>query len=303
MRIFLSALALLFACVDAQAQIRSVATSDPRAIGYLVGDVIDRTIEVKSDKLFRLVPGSLPQPGPLAYWLNLISVEPREHVGGDENVTRIELRYQTFYAPMDTRKQTIPGLALRFANGGMVAVAQVPPWKFTMSPLREVSPGGEGQTLADQLRPDIRPQLNNTWPIERGLIIAGVVAALILLALARHYAAWPFNRRARRPFTRAAAQIGRLRPGDSNERYEASILALHRAFDSAAGKRLLSEDVDTFVGRHPELATTRGQITRFFEASARFFYGADKDGAVTQLPAKDLVAIARVLGEAERRAA
>src|SRR5690606_5836027 len=122
------------------------------------------------------------------------------------------------------------------------------------SPLREVSPGGNGQTLADQLQPDVRPRLNDTRPTERMLIVMAALAALLALALARHYAVWPFRRRPGRPFTRAAALIGRLRPGDSGENYEAALLTLHRAFDSAAGKRLLGEDVETFLDRHPDLA-------------------------------------------------
>jgi mxaA protein len=303
MRWVLLFLALQFVAATADAQVRSVATSDPRPMGYLVGDVIERTVEVKVDKPFKLAPGSVPQPGQLAYWLNLVSVDEQQHDSGDVSAFRIKFRYQTFYAPLDTRKQTIPGMKLRFTDGARVAVADVPAWKFTTSPLREVSITGEGQSLADQIQPDIRPRPHNTRPTERGLIAGLVLALLTALALARYYAVWPFRRRPDRPFTRAASQIRRLHPDKSSQGYEAAILVLHRAFDSAAGKRLLSDDLAPFLAQHAELASVGGRVARFFEASAQWFYRGDKAGAAAELPAEELSALARDLGAAERRAA
>ncbi len=127
---------------------------------------------------------------------------------------------------------------------------------------------------------------------------------LSLLLLVRHRAWWPFERRARRPFTQASRLIRALadRDGERNA-YRPSLLALHRAFDETAEQRLLAEDVARFLADHPALRDRSADIGRFFESSRRAFFADDLTGALATLPPGALAALAADLAQSEQQTA
>jgi mxaA protein len=126
---------------------------------------------------------------------------------------------------------------------------------------------------------------------------------LALALLAYHQAWWPFRLRPERPFTRAARAIKERLAEDGLGGYRDGLLDLHRAFDVAAGHRLLAEDVPEFLSRHHEFQPLAGEITRFFATSRRAFFGNDLAGAAKVMPFKTIGELGSRLGDAERRAA
>ncbi|MGQ9369564.1 hypothetical protein [Azospirillum sp. ST 5-10] len=287
---------------DAAAAVRSVELAAPRPFGFFIGDVIRHEVTIAADPGFRVAPASLPQPGPVTYWLDLraVELEPPDARGGVQR-QRVRLEYQTFYAPLEPRALEVPSFTLTLHDGARRTDAVVPAWTFLMSPLREIRPQGDG---GPHLRPDVpaRPVDLAAW----SLAAAGSGTALpaLLALVAWHRGWWPFRGRTRRPFVRALrlARLDLQMDGDAAA-YRGALLAFHRAFDATAGRRVLADDVPAFLDAAPAFRPLRRDIERFFAASRHAFFATDTDAAVDLLPPRALLAFGRRLTAAEREAA
>ncbi len=294
-------LILLVALTDSSiAEVRGVHTFDPRAFGYFLGDTLERIVEIQTGPDDEIVPASLPRTGPSNYWLELRSIEHTSTHQGDGRVHRLKLVYQTFYAPIDPRKLLIPTTEITVRGPAGGETAAIPPFTFLMSPLREIFPEKSGETSETFLRPDVPPEFRRSGGLRTAALTALALSALFLALLARDLAWWPFHRRPARPFSRAVREIGRSLAMGSADGYKAALLALHRAFDTAAGHRLLAADVDTFLVDHPEHDDVRDQVTRFFTASRAVFFGdAQREGEIG-MPPSELKELAASLARQER---
>ena len=280
----------------AGAQVKSVELRAPRAFGYLIGDEIRLQTQVAWDEGYTLVPASLPEPGPVTYWLDLKSIETRE---AGEGRYRIDLLYQTFYAPLGPRLLEVPGFTVVAESGDKRADARIPAWRFLMSPLRDLDPHKRGDAVG--IREDAAPKLISLRRYETGAMVSALAAAILALGVAHHRAWWPFRRRSARPFTQAARAM-RHRPASPErpEEYLTGLLCLHRAFDDTAGHRVLAEDVRGFLHELPRFAALFEDIEMFFRASHRAFFRADPQGAMASLSPERLIALSGRLAAAER---
>lgn len=274
----------------------------PRPFGWMLGDVIAHEVALSAPEGFRPVPGALPRPRPLTYWLDLRSTELVEDGTREgRGHWRLRLSYQVFFGALEVRGLDVPGFAVAFGRGEERAEVAVPPWHFLASPLREVVPAAASGGV--YLRPDSDlPAPDPGRGRGRGALLAAALASLALLVLlARHHAWGPFGRRPDRPFARARRALGRaLRTAPGAAGHAAALRALHRGFDAAAGRRLLAEDLPRFLDGAPALRPLAGEIGRFFDASRRGFFGGDPEGAMAALPPDALADLARRLARAER---
>ncbi|PZQ13698.1 MAG: hypothetical protein DI565_14245 [Ancylobacter novellus] len=283
---------------EASAQISNRQMSAPRPFGVMLGDVFTLTTRFDVAAPYRLDPAALPKPGPLTYWLDLrgLTIAESKTPGGG---TRYEIKaeYQTFYAPLEAIEQTVPPFTIAAADpDGKRVEAKSASWTFLTSPLRPVVlTAGGGSAYA--LRPDAAPTRKSLRgvEIETALAAGAALLALVLLAWSR---AWPpFSRRPSRPFARAARTVAKT-AGSGEEGKRSAALALHRAFDAAAGRRLLGDDLGGFFSAHPAFAAHEEAIRSFFKASREAFFGGR-----SSLPAPDeLTRFARRLAAAERAA-
>jgi mxaA protein len=299
-------LVLLFAAAAAEAgpRVEAVAVSEPRAFGYFLGDTIRREVILTLRAGARIEPASLPRPGPLNYWLELREIKVSEQEAAARTEARITLEYQTFYAALDPRRLEVPGFTLKVADESGSENATIPPWSFIVSPLREIMPGKEGEPAGIELRPDAPPQRLPTSLERTGMLLAAVTGTAALILLAMHYAWWPFRRRPTRPFTEAARFLRTSSGHLSGEGgYRAALIKLHRAFDTAAGRRVLPDDVASFLAEHPEFAPLSADIERLFACSRTAFYGNDVPRARAVMPIERIAELGARLGAAERRAA
>ena len=283
------ALAVLLPAAAA-AEVRAIEVRSPRAFGYFLGDLVQAQVDLVVDAGFSVQPASLPQPGPLAYWLDLRRVALNETALADGGKRiRLNLTYQNFYAALDARPLEIPGFTVTLANetaqGLTTAQAVVPGWSFTISPLREVQPTRQDDP-ADYMRPDgasgaidARPML-----LASGGFAAATLATLAILARDR---AWPpFRPRRVRSFAVARRKLRRLKAGvgtgaAADAAYRDGLLALHRGIDTTDGRRVLADDLSAFLARHPALAPQAAPLEAFFAASRLAFFGRDTAGART----------------------
>ncbi|WP_245292015.1 nonribosomal peptide synthetase MxaA [Methylobacterium tarhaniae] len=300
---------ILSACLPlpAEAQIGSVVVRSPRPFGLFVGDRFDAKVEIEAADGFAPQAASLPKPGPLTYWLDLtaVSVAPGPARDG-HRLWRLSLTYQTFYAALDVRRLDLPAFTVTFASevahATTSAVAEVPGWQISVSPLREIQPPPVADPV-EYLRPESpNPRLDPALP--RALAWAFASFGLAgLLALARDRAWWPFRHRPARAFAAAWRQVRRqaARP-DAEVAYREALLALHRGLDRTDGRRVMGEDLAAFLARHPAYAALAQPLDRFFRASREVFFGRDPSVAQRTCPFPDLMATARRLAAAERAA-
>lgn len=305
-RVLLLVLAVgLVAPGGALARTPSLNVTEPRAFGYFLGDVMRREVVVHLDLGQGLDAASLPRPGPLNYWLELSQADVAMEDAGEGTIYRLFLVYQTFYAPLDPRKLTIPGFKLKIKGAQGEGEVAVPEFGFITSPIRQLfTASSQSSGSAVELQPDDLPQRLRTGGERTALLVAGMLALVALVALAWHNAWWPFHWRPARPFTDAArflnANAARLEGAGG---YRVALLKLHRAFDIAAGRRLLADDVDAFLAQHPEFTPYAADVARLFASSRQAFFANDVDQARLKMPLPSLAALSARLSAAERRAA
>ena len=287
----------------ATAEVRSVHTLEPRAFGYFLGDTLERTVEIETGAEDEIVAASLPRIGASNYWLELRSLDLSSTREGDARIHRLRLTYQTFYAPIDPKKVTIPATEITIRGPAGSETATVPSFTFLTSPIREIFPEKSGETAETFLRPDATPGLRRSGNLRSAALALAALSGALLLLLARDMAWWPFSRRPARPFSRAAREIGQAFAKESNgAAYKSALLALHRAFDSTAGQRLLASDVETFLAAHPEYNRNHAEVARFFAASRAVFFGeAQREGEI-EFPPADLKGLVATLARQERAA-
>lgn len=298
-RVWIALLIVLMAAPAAiAADAPAVHMTEPRSFGHFVGDLIQRRAELDVTDDEDFVPAALPQPGQLAYWLELRDVEHTalKHAGKKRLV--LTLTYQLFYVPIDTHKLKIPASNLELRGRAGTRIATIPAFTFLISPVREIYPEKSGETTETFLKEDATPQRLKTGPIRTAALASAATSALALLLLAFHRAWWPFHTRPGRPFTEAARRIA-----DPKASYGTALVTLHRAFDGARGERLLAADLDDFVARRPEQGAARSEIQAFFKASQSYFFAGDKTDAETAFSREALEQLADLLATNERAGA
>jgi mxaA protein len=282
----------------AGAQVRDVEVRVPRPFGYFLGDLLHAQVDIAVDPGFSLQRASLPQPGPVTYWLDLRAIDVATGAGR----IRLNLTYQTFYAALDTRQVAVPGFSVVLesaaAGGTTSARAEVPGWSLGMASLREIQPP-QRDDPAEYLRPDGRGRRLDPAPLQQASLLCLVLAVLSLAALA-YDRAW-FGRRRKRPFTRAARALrGLARHGDGG--YREALRLVHRGLDETDARRVLADDLPAFLTRHPAFQSEAAALGRFFAASRRAFFGRDPAAAQAVCPRSEIEASLRRLAAVERTA-
>lgn len=244
----------------------------PRPFGYAIGDVLRHRLTITPSAGSRLDETSLPKPGPLNRWLELRQVRATP---GPKGHYRLDLEYQTFYAPLAVKSLTIPGFALRFKGPADASVVEVPPWTFRMAPIHGLAVlEGEG---VEPLRPDVVPEAPDP-AVPRARLGGFLLAALVSLAYLGHARGFLALGRKGRHFREARRELHRLRAeSESPAVLRAGFTCMHRAFDRTLGEALFAERLPDFFDAHTGYAGLRGEIEDFFRASYGLFFG---DGSV-----------------------
>lgn len=279
-----------------------VELAAPRAFGYVIGDVFIHEALITLEPGATLVRASLPQPGLLGYWLELTAVELVDlGLARDAHRYRLHLRYQTFYAPLEPKVLATPALNLEAMSLEGPVEVTIPAWSFLMSPLREIISTPAGASIP--LQSDVVPRLHSLAPGQR-LAMGAAALAIIALAMLGGLRGWGPLRRKHRPFGLAARKVAHCLVAPTRaENYLGALLALHRAFDAAAGRRLLAEDLKGFLDLRPGFRCIAGEIARFFAASRQAFFGAGAEYGMALLSDHDLALLARRLASLERSGA
>lgn len=320
-RLTIALMMTVLAATIARAAGPEVSIIEPRGFGYFLGDKVVREVVVAVPAGVELRASALPQPGPRDYWLDLVESNLTKIEQRSSTTHRLTLTYQVFYAALEPKRLTIPGFKLYFETlpgkapvaGAEPGAAQdakpantmdVAPLEIIVSPLREIIPEKKADSDAAPLRPDFFASPPGTGRARTGLLTSFIAAAILLTALAYHYAWFPFGARRQRPFARAARSLNALpeRPQQSQP-YSDELLILHRAFDEAYGRRVLSADIEKFFAARPELKPLQSRVAEFYEASDLAFFAGKPDDASRIVSSNAVTFLAHDLARLERRAA
>lgn len=292
-----SAAGLLLAATAAFAQpTPSVSTTEPRAYGWQLGDVLQREVLIDADAAFTLETDSLPRPGRVgsAFELRRVAHERMRAAGGG-STHRLRLEYQVFLSPPAVKTLELPPLVLRFATQGRSRDVRVDAWPVTVAPLVpvEVSP----RRGLGELQPDEPPPRVDTAAVRVRLMVCAAAAALLALVLLHLHVGLPWLARRHRPFEDAWRALRKLPARDAAARRRAAFELLHAALNRSAGQALFEGGVDGFVAAHPAFAPLRDELREFFRRSRSEFFGA---GAAAEEAWPWLQAFGRRARDAER---
>lgn len=284
------------ACPGLASPVKSFEFQTPRPYGYVIGDEIAHRVVIEVEKPYRLVGETLPAPGRLNRWLELSALEmSREEAGGMARY-RLDLNYQTFYAPLTVTTLAIPGFSLSFEKDGERVEQAVKPWYFTLSPIRDLAVAAE--TGGEYLRPDAPAALLEGSGHRLRLVLYSVAAVFTLSAFLYFFGLLPFLSRGQ-VFNRACRTLAALAGAPSDpEAYRSAMTAVHRAFNTLHGEPLFGNGLDAFFRRHPQFLPARAEIEAFFDASHAVFFSASAESR--RFPLSRLKAFCRLLRAIER---
>lgn len=251
-----------------RAEIIKARVSTTRDFGYVLGDVIQATVDVPMTLDEQLDADSLPKPGPLNRWLELRRIW-HESVG---EVRRIHFEYQLFYIPLAVKTLAIPPMTLqRKTSQGDQQPIEVPAWPVTVAPIHGLAVMAEGgmrlmQPDEPPARPDIQQYLRHA-----GLAMMLSLAAFAYWAHLQGFLTLGRKGRYYRAAHRGLRELMKSPPTPDNLR--AGFLLLHRAFEQTLGKPLFAEDLPVFFERHPDYRSLRVEIESCFRASYLLFFG------------------------------
>lgn len=284
---------------EAPREARLLAQDLGRDFGLVIGDTIRHRYLIRVPASYTLTPSSLPAEGMLDYWLLLrrVDVTPRDQ--GPFRLYRIELEYQTFYAPLDVRRLSIPAQQLAFTHGDDRLELALAPWTFTSSPLKEIVPAGVGLDThtASFMKPALPPTTVDLGPAKHRLLILLILLTMAVLSLLLLSGMFP--RLSASPFARARREIRRMRRRGIHgaEDFRACLLAVHRAFDQRAGRTVFDHQLAEFMALHPQFAQLQQEIVQFFRLSRDTFYLGQRP----QYPViNELLSLCRQLAAADK---
>jgi mxaA protein len=169
---------------------------------------------------------------------------------------------------------TLPGFEMAFSMGSKSVGQTVPPWHFTVSPLRELAvrkdAGGE------YMRPDAQAEAINADSTVTGFALSLSIALLSAARLASLYGFWPFFRR-RNIFKQALRKLDALSADDMDQ----VLTTMHQALNSLNGQPVFKHRLDIFYRKYPNYRQLGRELNWFFEYSSRYFFiGTENSGNV-----------------------
>ncbi len=288
-----------------------------RDSGYLLGDLVDESIELTLPAGFSVDADSLPLPGRVAPWMEVRRA--RLEAGQVAGQTSVIVTYQVFAEVEQAERVPIPPFKLRVRDGVQARAVSVPERSFLMSPALPATLTDEDRELKPSPMPQALPLARTISMFALGML-AVLACGLYLLWV---YDRLPFLPRSPGPFARAwrhwrrraGAQVPRT-PGMAEsgprrpwmaERGRRSRYAItegeriellrdwHAALNQAAGETLYTSTLPQLFARAPYLEALRAQVEGAFDASWKSFYG------VSQSPGPDAAEILDLLRRSAER--
>lgn len=260
-------LASCWLCVSTRADVvpsdaaSGAIVQQPRPFGYVLGDTLAQRILLQSGG-HNFDPVALPPAERAGLWFARRS--SRIDLAEDGHRWLV-VDYQLINAPQGLITVSLPSLTLKSKVGNNVL--SVPEWPISISPLTPRAAFAKGGL--QELRPDHAAPTLPTRALRRQLEIWSGAFALTVVIWLAWWLVRSLRANANQPFARALRAI--RSSGDDNE---AAWVALHRAFDTTAGRSLQPSTLSALFKQAPHFEPERAAIEEFYSESSRRFFGA-----------------------------
>jgi len=241
-----------------------------REVGYHVGDVLSRTITLKVNDQYKLLPTSLPIPGNQKRYRNkeqgieLYASNLSESHKNGQNVYTLELSYQVFTSSIVAKPAALPPEFVKFTGNGKLFQVRIPSWNFRISPLAVYG----SVNISKDMSPLRGPLLISDHRQHQVLYGAFAILGLSLLGLLYILGNHAWLPRMGGPFSKAYRQLRKARP-DANK-LEAAVNHLHQAFKQTCEQSVFS--AEEVLQIKPAFAPLADDIARFFLLSRAIFF-------------------------------
>ncbi len=287
----------LFSLPAVEAAIRLKQDALSRDFGYVIGDLVTRTIMLEIEHPHTLQRSDIPKPGRINRWLELVKNDLQVDRKRNFSRYRLELQYQIFNSEPGRAEVFLPGFDLSLTTSERML-----PLVFHDLPIKVLSITSDDPSRSLEfldLQPPVSPQPVSElsgW-VELGLAVTGLVLSLMLITYV--YAVLPWSVKRAGPFARAVKKLRRLRQTTgTRENYRDVLKTIHEAFNQSYGKVLLFEDLEEFFRQQPSFRKMRRELTELFAHSRAFFFaGSEKR---SRWPLTRLIKICRQCRDIER---
>lgn len=260
---------LLLVSVNVLAEpIRDLRIINPkRSVGYVIGDIFKRTLELEVADPYTLSRVSLPAEGVTHAGIELRKVEVVEKRLSDTTHYSIGMTYQVFAHSRTASKVRLPAQSLQVVANGKPQRVLIPGWSFRISPL-----AADGVTDIEKdmspYRAPLRVQSGYLKPVLGFFLVLVLISVLGLIYINADKAWFPGMGG---PFAASYRTISTLE--NSTDGLNKAITCMQNAFNATYGENLFGYDIDRFFQAHPRFTKLRDEIEGFFSLSNSMLFG------------------------------
>jgi mxaA protein len=255
---------------DPRVRIRTIEPE--RNVGYVVGDVLERTVILDVKKPYKLLDTSLPIVGyERRYKGQVVGIELRridveETLGKDTTQYRLQLAYQVFTNNIVAKPAILPPEIVKFSGEGKIFDYRIPSWSFRISPLAVYG----SVKVENDMSPFRGPLLLDASPEKLRLKVLIGILVLSLLGLLYIFGAHAWLPRMGGPFARTYRALRKL--PDTRDGLRQGVARMHESFNATAGHAVFGGNLDAFLQARPGFSPLREDIERFFGLSRQVYF-------------------------------
>lgn len=255
----------------------SIEEQNPtRDAGYVVGDIIDRTIILTVKKPYELITESLPIVGYEHRYkgqtsgIELVKISTEDSSHADSSTHVLHLSYQVFTTGKLAKPAALRAEIVKLRNTETKAVYQyrIPSFSIRISPLSVFG----AVKLKEEMSPLIPPlQLDDSRQVITIKVLA-VILGLSLLGLLYILGSYAWLPKMGAPFAKAYREIRKL--NNTPEDLKQGIARVHQSLNKTAGNSLFNNNLDEFIRNKANFASMQAEIIQFFDLSHHVFFDA-----------------------------
>jgi len=273
-----------------------------RDAGFVVGDVLDRTITLTVKKPYELVKESLPIEGYEHRYkgqisgIELVKISTEESQHSDSTTHVLHLRYQIFTTGKLAKPAALRAEIVKMRNTTNKEVLQyrIPSYSFRISPLSVFG----SVKLKEEMSPFIAPLELSASENKLHLKLLIGILSIALLGLLYIFGMYAWLPRMGAPFAKAFRDIRKI--PDTVEGLKQAVARVHESLNKTAGTSLFASDLADFVKTKPAFAPVAQEIEQFFGLSRQVFFEPNAATNLNEPPKAWLLKFCRRLRDCER---
>lgn len=245
-----------------------------RDAGFVVGDVLERTITLTVKKPYELVKESIPIVGYEHRYkgqisgIELVKITTEETPHSDSTTHVLHLSYQVFTTGKLAKPAALRAEIVKMRNTEKKEVLQyrIPSFSFRISPLSVFG----SVKLKEEMSPLTAPLLldSSKQKLYIKVLLGVLIAALLGLLYIFGLHAWLPRMGA--PFAKAYRDIRKI--PDTAEGLQQAVARVHQSLNKTAGNSVFSSNLQNFVEKNSAFMPVKHEIEKFFSLSRQVFF-------------------------------